>query len=134
MQSELQMQQNKKQSNRIGNKRIRITVGDTAITATMYNNAVAEDFLSLLPLSLHLTDYAAKEKVSDLPKRLNISDAPAGYKPVGDITYYSPWGNLAIFYKGFSYAACLVPLGKIDTGVDALNHTGTINVTMELIS
>ncbi len=42
-------------------------------------------------------------------------DAPAGYKPsVGDITFYAPWGNLAIFYKGFSYSNGLIVMGKID--------------------
>ena len=38
----------------------------------------------------------------------------------GDITYYSPWGNLAIFYKGFDYAPGLVRLGALTTGIDDL--------------
>ena len=59
---------------------------------------VARDFISLLPLTLTLEDYAKTEKISDLPRTLTKERAPAGSDPsVGDITYYSPWGNLAIF-------------------------------------
>ena len=84
---------------------------------------------------MNLTDYAATEKISDLPRPLNTAGAPAGYKPsVGDITYYAPWGNLAIFYKGFGYAGGLVPLGRIDEGIEALKRNGSITVKMELIS
>jgi hypothetical protein len=32
---------------------------------------------------------------------------------VGDITYYAPWGNLAIFYRDFGYSPGLVRLGHI---------------------
>jgi hypothetical protein len=37
----------------------------TPITATLDDNEIARDFASLLPLTL--TDYAATEKISDLP-------------------------------------------------------------------
>lgn len=113
---------------------ISITVGDTSITASIRNSNTAKDFLSLLPLTITLTDYAGTEKVSELPKRLDISDAPAGYKPsIGDITYYAPWGNLAIFYKGFDYAGGLVPLGKIENGMEALKKAGKSEIKMELM-
>jgi hypothetical protein len=64
----------------------------------MMDNAAARDFLPLLPMTLTLEDYAATEKISHLPKKLSVASAPAGFDPsVGDLTYYAPWGNLAIF-------------------------------------
>jgi len=42
---------------------------------------------------------------------------------VGDITYYAPWGNLAIFYRDFDYSRGLVRLGRIDSGIEALAAT-----------
>jgi hypothetical protein len=88
----------------------------------MENNPTTKDFLSLLPLSLTLEDYNRTEKISDLPKRLSLDNAPAGYKPAaGDITIYAPWGNLAIFYKSFSYSNGLILLGKIESNVEALS-------------
>jgi hypothetical protein len=79
-------------------------------------------------------DYAATEKISDLPRRLSTEGAPPGSDPsIGDITYYSPWGNLALFYKDFGYSKGLVKLGKIDSGVKSLNRHGPMRATIELI-
>jgi len=115
--------------------KLKITIGQTVVRATLLDTATALDFVSLLPLTLTLEDYANTEKVSSLPKRLDTTDAPAGYKPsIGDITYYAPWGNLAIFYKGFSYAQGLVPLGKIDNDVNLLKGNGSFKITIELYS
>ena len=98
--------------------KIRLIFNGTILTATMYDNPTARDFIKLLPLTLKLDDYAGTEKISQLPKKLSIKDAPSGSDPsIGDITYYSPWGNLAIFYRDFSYASGLIKLGKIDSDV-----------------
>lgn len=120
--------------NQSKNQKIRITIGDTALTATLNDSKTSRDFISLLPLTLILEDYAGTEKVSDLPKRLSTEDAPAGSNPsVGDITYYAPWGNLAIFYKNFGYARGLVILGKIDSGTEAFNVPDSVKVKMTLM-
>ena len=45
--------------------------------------------------------------------------APAGTAAsVGDIAYYAPWGNLAIYYKDAPYAAGVVKIGRIDAGIE----------------
>ena len=114
--------------------KIRPKVGDTVLTATLIDSATTRDFISLLPLTLTLRDYAGTEKISGLPKRLSTENAPSGSDPsVGDITYYAPWGNLAIFYRDFGYSSGLVILGKIDGGIEALNVPGSLKVTMELV-
>jgi len=125
--------------NGVSNKRgdgmkIRMDVEGTEVTATLDDNAAARDFASLLPLTLTLKDYAETEKVSDLPRRLSTEGAPPGTDPsVGDITYYAPWGNLAVFYKDFGYSNGLVKLGRIDSGAEALNRPGPLRVTIEII-
>jgi hypothetical protein len=113
--------------------KVKITIGDKIVIATLNDNPTSRDFISLLPLTLTLTDYNATEKISDLPKKLSSKDPPAGYKPsVGDITLYAPWGNLAIFYKDFSYSNGLIYLGKITSGIEALNVGGPVNAKFEL--
>jgi hypothetical protein len=78
----------------------------------MYDNPTSRDFLTLLPLPLTLEDYARTEKISYLSRKLSTEDAPSGSDPsVGDFTYYSPWSNLAIFYKDFGYSSGLIILG-----------------------
>jgi len=113
--------------------KIRLTVGDKVLTATLIDSQTTRDFISLLPLTLTLKDYAGTEKISDLPKRLSTEGAPSGSDPsVGDVTYYAPWGNLAIFYRDFGYASGLVILGKIDSGLEAFKVAGPVKVTFEL--
>ena len=114
--------------------KIRMTLKDTVITATLIDSKTTQDFMALLPLTLTLEDYGSTEKISYLPKRLSTEDAPAGIDPsVGDITYYAPWGNLAIFIRDFGYSSGLVLLGKIDGDIAALNVSGPVSVTIELV-
>ena len=107
--------------------KIQLTVEGKVVQATLLDNATARDFLSLLPMTLTLDDYVSTEKISYLPRKLSVADAPAGVDPSpGDIAYYSPWGNLAIFYKDAVYAKGLVKLGRIDSGVEALSVPGSL--------
>lgn len=114
--------------------KIKISMDGAVIaTATLDNNDSARDFAALLPLTLTLKDYAATEKVADLPRALSIKGAPQGYQPAtGDVSYYAPWGNLAIFHKGFQYSSGLVRLGRLESGLDAMRRPGAISVRLEL--
>jgi hypothetical protein len=112
--------------------KITIQLDDETLTATLVDTTTTRDFVSLLPLVLTLEDYAATEKISDLPRRLSTAGAPAGYDPdVGDIAYYAPWGNLAIFHRDFEYSAGLIKLGRIDGDVAVLRRPGEIKATIE---
>ena len=114
--------------------KVRITVEGALMTASLIDIATSRDFASLLPLTLTLTDYAATEKISDPPWGLTTDGSPAGVDPaVGDITYYAPWGNLALFHGDAGYAAGLIKLGTIDSGIEALSMAGPLAATIELI-
>jgi hypothetical protein len=112
---------------------ITLSFDDTELTATLVDSETTQDFLSLLPLTLTLSDYNETERITDLPRRLSTAGAPEGVDPgVGDITYYAPWGNLAIFYRDFDYSPGLVTLGRIDAGIEALAGSGgdvTVTIT-----
>jgi hypothetical protein len=114
---------------------IQLTARETILRATMLDNGTTHDFISLLPLTRTLADYAGTEKISDLPAQLSTSGAPAGADPeTGDITDYAPWGNLAIFYSDFGYSQGLVKLGHIDSGTDELaGMSDGHEVTIELV-
>jgi hypothetical protein len=114
--------------------KVRITIGEKVVTATLTDSEAARDFVSLLPLTLTLEDYNKTERISNLPRKLSTTGAPAGSDPdVGDIAYYAPWGNLAIYYKDFGYSGGLVILGKIDGDVEAFDAPGSIKATIELV-
>jgi hypothetical protein len=117
-----------------GTMKIRIDVDGTPLTATLDDTEVARDFAALLPLTLTLEDYASTEKISDLPRKLSTTGAPAGTDAsVGDISYYAPWGNLAVFYRSSGYASGLVKLGTIDAGIEALSGVGPLTAKFERV-
>lgn len=112
--------------------KIRMDVNGTQVTATLNDSETSRDFVSLLPLTLTVEDYNGTEKISNLAKKLSTKGAPDGVDPsVGDIAYYAPWGNLAIFYKDFGYSAGLVKLGQIDSRADVFRRPGTLRVTIQ---
>ena len=74
--------------------KISLKIQDKVVTATLMDNATSRDFVSLLPMDLTLEDYAATEKISNLPRRLSTEGAPPGSHPsLGDIAYYAPWAT-----------------------------------------
>jgi hypothetical protein len=114
--------------------KIRIDVEGATITGMLEDNATGRDFASLLPLTVNLEDYNGTEKITYLPKKLSTEGAPAGFDPsIGDITYYAPWGNMAIFYRDFRYSSGLIKLGAIESGGAALNRSGSMRATIELV-
>lgn len=111
--------------------RLRI-VGERPIEAMLLDVPAARDLAALLPLTLTLTDYAATETISELPRKLTAAGAPDGFEPkAGDIAFYAPWGNLAIFHKGFHHSPGLVRLGTITTGIERFAVPGPMRVTIE---
>ena len=113
--------------------KIRMEVDGTPLTATLDDTETARDFAAMLPLTLTLTDYASTEKISDLPRKLSTKGAPAGTAAeAGDVSYYAPWGNLALFHRSFGYSDGLVKLGALDGSVEILRRRGPLTAKIEL--
>ena len=113
---------------------IQLVILEQAFPVTLDANATGRDLIELLPLALTLEDYAATEKIARLPRRLSIAGAPAGIDPEpGDLAYYAPWGNLAIFYEDFGHSAGLIRLGRIRSGIDAFRAKHDIAVRIEAV-
>lgn len=98
---------------------IEMSFGDEAQVRTIIeleDNPATRDFYAQLPLTLEFSDYVGKEKISNaLPKPLNTNGLN-GYDPqVGDLFYFTPWGNLGIFYAKQPFHSGLVRFGRIDT-------------------
>ncbi len=116
--------------------KIRIDVDGQPVTASLDDNAASRDFAAQLPLSLTLTNYARIERIDYLPRKLVLEGATTGV-PVkaGDLAYYAPWGNLAIFVEDGDgdYARGLVRLGKVESGLTALQRPGPLKVRIERV-
>jgi hypothetical protein len=113
--------------------KIRIDVQGTPVVVALDDNQAVRDFAAMLPLVLTMKDYAATEKVADLPRRLSTAGSPAAITPrAGDVAYYAPWGNLAIFYKDGIHSPGLVRLGGIGESVELFRRSGPLQVTITL--
>lgn len=114
--------------------KVKISVGDQTISATMEDNAAGRDFLSRLPLEVTLNDFNnTTEKIFYPDPALTLEGVKRGCAPVpGDITIYAPWGNVAIFCKNWSHSNDLIKIGHIDgDGISALTVGGDIKVKFE---
>lgn len=111
---------------------VHIRTGGRSLSVILDDTAAASDFAALLPLRLELRDYGEVEKIADLPRHLDVAAEPAGYTPMaGDIAFYAPWGNIAIFLRKFRYSEGLVRLGRIESGLEALAAPGVLAITIE---
>ncbi|MGW4624898.1 cyclophilin-like fold protein [Streptomyces rubiginosohelvolus] len=113
---------------------IRVTIDGQEVEATLNDSPAARDLASLLPLTLDLEDFHGTERIADPPRKLTTENAPEPQAPkTGDLTYYAPWGNLAIFYKdGPSASSDLLILGHIDADAEVLS--GADRITIEAAS
>ncbi|WUO58048.1 cyclophilin-like fold protein [Streptomyces sp. NBC_00280] len=109
---------------------IRVTIDGRPVDATLNDSPAARDFAGLLPLTLDLEDFHQTERIADLPRRLTTSGAPDPAVPrVGDLAYYAPWGNLALYYRdGDSASADLLILGHIDADAGRLGTADRITI------
>ena len=114
--------------------KINIKIGDKILTATLADKATARDFLSVLPLNVKMEDLFGREKYGDLPKALS-EDAPRQNRyEVGDVAYWSPNHQLAVYYHqdGESIPSPgIIPIAKMDAGAEAFNVPGPVKVAIE---
>lgn len=103
------------------------------LAVRLNDSATARDFVSMLPMTIEFKDYKNAEKIAYPGRKLSMEGAPAGSEPaVGDVTYYDPWGNFAIFYKKHGFAEGLVVLGSIEADLGMLvDADGVFSVTIE---
>ncbi|GGE22315.1 hypothetical protein GCM10011390_47090 [Aureimonas endophytica] len=112
--------------------RIRFTFADRSLDAVLTDNPTARDLVTLLPLELTIEDYSTNEKIVRLPRNLSEeASGPFGNEAAGDLCYYAPWGNLALFHAGYRYSRSLIRLGRFEAGYDALLTRGEFPVSVE---
>ena len=114
--------------------KIQFEFNGATVVGLLDESAAANAFLAQLPMTVKLEDYGSTEKIAWLPTKLRHADSGASMTPRrGDIAYYAPWGNLAIFLEPRSYARELLPLGKVDEGLSILARPGPYRLRIEAL-
>ena len=106
---------------------IQLIVGGQIATATLNDSQTAGDFASLLPLTLNMHDLFGREKPGQLPRPLKPGQGQATYQ-IGDLGYWAPSHDLAIFYADDGQtipSPGIEIIGRIDSGLDIIADAGS---------
>lgn len=115
--------------------KIRIRIGRRTLTATVARNATARDFLSLLPLSLRMSDLFSREKSAALPRALANGGTPRYTFSAGDIAYWPPGPDVVVYYRRGADIPDpgIVLLARLDSNARAFSVPGAVRVRMERV-
>lgn len=114
--------------------RMRLTFNNQTMVAVLYDNASARDLSSLLPLDLTIENYGSNEKIAYLPRKLTEEGSgPFGNEAPGDLCYFAPWGNLALFYDGYRWSEGLIRLGRVEGSFEPLLTHGKFPLRIERV-
>jgi len=112
---------------------MKIKIGNSIFIATLYDNATAHSFKSLLPITVNMIELSGNEKYVDLSRSLSTNASNPGTIQNGDLMLYGS-STLVLFYKTFSTSYSYTRLGRIDdvTGLAVALGSGNVFVTYEL--
>jgi hypothetical protein len=124
------------ESGGISDKILRITVGDTILTARLIDNETARDFLTLLPMTARASDYISREKYWHLPRALAARSERENEYERGDLGFWIPNNDMALFYNhdGSTLPTPgLIVIASISSGLEVFNRfPGSVELKIEL--
>lgn len=94
---------------------VRFAAGSNSVDVIIdQDNPTVRDFLSLLPLQMTLEDFAGREKIGYLARKLAVNGSKGSDPEDGDLIYFVPWGNLGFYYNatGIDYSDQTIHIGK----------------------
>ena len=90
-----------------------MTVGEQRFAITLADNAAARAFVTLLPLTLEMSDLNSNEKYASLPGALPFKASKPGTIHAGDLMLYGT-DTLVVFYSTFKSTYAYTRLGRVD--------------------
>ncbi|GLC80718.1 cyclophilin-like fold protein [Lacrimispora brassicae] len=129
-QSDTQPQESSPESAEI---KLKITVGEQELTATLDNNTTTQALLEKLPMTVPMQDLYNREMCYRFPDELPTSDVQnTGYE-VGDIIYWPPGRSFVIMYAQNGEQFSRQKIGRVDSGVEIFAETGDTDVTFAML-
>jgi hypothetical protein len=116
--------------------KISLTVNDRRVTAKLADSEVAREFASFLPLTLNMSDLFGREKFAQLPRPLSAAGKHTYHYSLGEIAYWPPGPDVALFYRHDGEAIPdpgIIKIGRVTSDIDALNVRGPVTVRFELL-
>jgi len=117
-----------------GMKKLKITVGEKILYATLENNSTTQDFIKKLPTTLKMENLYGREMCYRYGKGgLAESNFRSDRYEVGDIIYWAPRGSFVILYKQNGEEFERVQVGHIDDDVKFFENVGDVEIKFELV-
>jgi hypothetical protein len=112
---------------------MKIKIGSEVFIAVLYDNATANKFKSMLPITLKMTELNNNEKYANLPGDLETNPINPGKIETGDIMIYDT-NTLVLFYKSFRTEYSYTKIGRIVNTSNLIESLGdgSINITFDM--
>ncbi len=111
-------------------KQLVVQNGDRAIVFVLNDSTAANGLYEQLPLEIEVENFSSNEKIFYPPDKLDCAGAPMAGGGAGALAYYEPWGDVVLFYGGFSANDSLYGLGEAVSGAEHIpNLSGTLLIT-----
>ena len=109
--------------------RIRVAAGDLEVVFALNSTSAAASLYDQLPLTVEVENYSNNEKIF-YPEKLDCTNVIEGACPVGTLAYFSPWGDVVMYYGAASQYPGLYLLGEAVEGADNIGKlSGRIEIT-----
>jgi len=115
---------------------VRFSGAGTSVDVTIgADTPTTRDFVSLLPFTTRLEEFAGREKIGDPPRVLDVQGSPGSDPEDGDLIYFTPWGNLGFYYdtSGIGYSEDTPHLGTFQASEEQLARLEGEPVTVEVV-
>lgn len=108
---------------------LQLRIGSSLFTASILDNPSASAFLSLLPLSLNMSDLHGNEKFADLSIALPTAAVDPGPIRAGDLMLYGS-RTLVLWYEDYSNSYTYTRIGAVEDpdGLAEAVGEGEINI------
>ncbi len=110
--------------------KLKIIIGTSTFTATLYNNPSAIAFKARLPLTINMEELNANEKYFNLAGNLPANASNPGTIQAGDLMLYGS-NTLVLFYQSFTTSYNYTRLARIDNPSRLAAALGSGNATVK---
>lgn len=120
---------------KLDNMTLSISFGQTELKAEIYDNPTTRDFLSRLPMTIHMGDIGNKEKYAGFSGGLKQEQEVITNNEPGQLVYWPTGPGIAIYYKtdGQPVRGGIIVMAKILSGTEILETSGSGEITFKLI-
>lgn len=114
------------------NMKISVSDGKNKIVYELNASGQSKSFYSQLPIKVQIENYSTNEKIFYPKEKIPLKNGIEGSGDSGTLAYFSPWGNIVLFYGKFSEYPGLFILGKAVRGAENIkNLSGIVTVEAE---